>query len=464
MGELAGAPFRSEPTPAPRLPGPDRQETSSLPKLLEAPFVGIVRNIVHEKIPEHTKSFDTTLDEINKQVMGEGLYIYNSQKQPGVSFLAGHLSVTPELINRIAAAHNLEVGGVTPFPEPKNPSGDTREQKIDHYVYVIQPAFGLGRDGSALSALDMGIARFIHEMPVVAAAIRDGRPAPSVDIHLGGGLTSLGGKATRKLVDRVKGTNGHASEGFEPYAEVYAEFIQDCLKRHGIDASALPTTKIVLQGASKGALTSDLTTHHLPEEIKARTVRLYDNPAGNQERKLGTQVRRALRMGYGMVKEALRRERAKDIPAAAFKTQGDFYDAFAKERHLEDSPEQAKLKGELFFRLRDFLSFHRGGEVRTLAHGTPLDEEQRTFIRVSTPDPVNPDFELKKRVEEIRSRGENVLGLRRIFVGKRQGNISTFATANVFHNYPWERSIVSGSWAQKMEFVENTHPPQQQAA
>src|SRR4051812_34740523 len=85
---------------------------------IEATYVTIVKDIVAKKIPEHQQSFNIALDEINNQITGEGLFQWESKDQPGVKFLAGHLSVTPDLIQRIASQAVEEVESQVESEEP----------------------------------------------------------------------------------------------------------------------------------------------------------------------------------------------------------------------------------------------------------------------------------------------------------------------------------------------------------
>lgn len=414
-------------------------------KPLEATYVTIVKDIVHKKIPEHQRSFDTALDEINRQITGEGLFQWESKDNPGVKFLAGHLSVTPELIQRIAS-QNPQIAKET--SEAQQPDEEPRQQRLEHYAYFAEPSFGLGLDGSALSALDMGIARFISEMPKVARAIRAGEKPPTVDIYLLGGPTALGAEVTQGFVDAVR------ANGFSEYGKLYAEFVQQ--KMAGVD---LDKTRIVLQGASKGAITSDQTFANLPSDIQERTQLLYDSPAGTQGQNIPTQIGRSINMGVGMAGEIGIRTFAGSVKGGAFAGQKEFYRAISKAKGIpEDSEEQKKLKGELFMK----------GELLTIAKGTPLDENQRSFSRISTPDPTNINFRNMVRVvsapvtERLAQVKDKILGMelkpRRALTAKQNGKRLTFATGNTVHNFPWVRSIDSGSWAQKMEYVENSAP------
>lgn len=413
-------------------------EASSGPKL-EATYVTIVKDIVAKKIPEHQKSFNTMLNEINGQITGDGLFQWESAREPGIKFLAGHLSVTPELINKIASQNSI-----SKTSELKSDEDD--EQKTEHYVYFIEPSFGIGEDGSALSVLDMAIARFVNEMPKVARAIRAGEKSPTIDIFMVGGPAALGGQVTQEFVDRVK------ANGFSEYGKLYGEFITQNLSSFDLDK-----TRVVLQGASKGAVTSDLTFKNLPHEIQDRTQLLYDNPGGIQGQNLPSQIGRSINLGLGMGAELGVRAVAGSVRNGAFAEQKEFYNRIkAKQGIAEDSEEQKKLKGELFLK----------GEIKALAKGTSLDQDQRSFIRISTPDPVNVNFSniagvvgggISERLGEVKDRIlARKLGPRRALSATQKGRNITFATGNTVHNFPWVRNIDSGAWARKMEYVENS--------
>lgn len=374
-------------------------------------------------------------------MIGDGLFVWQSREQPGVGFLSAHLSVTPDLIKEIA-------GQAQPVSESSDTEAEPEQQRLEHYVYVVEPSFGLGEDGSALSALDMGIARFISEMPKVARAIRAGVKSPTVDIYMVGGPTALGGQVTPEFVEKVK------VNGFSEYGRLYAEFLRERLPED------LDSTRIVLQGASKGAITSDQTFAHLPTNIQQRTQLLYDNPAGTHGSGVIERTLRTYNMGVGMASEVAVRSLVGSVKNKVFAGQKEFYRQIAKLKGIvDDSPDQQRLKNELFLK----------GEVWSLAKGTPLNRDQRSFSRISTPDPVNINV---GNVIDVVGEGirEKVVGLRNRLTGRKleprralsvrgDNRNLAFATGNTVHNFPWVRSIDSGAWAQKMGYVENTKIP-----
>lgn len=344
---------------------------TALSQPLEVPYVRIIRDIVHEKIPEHRRSFDITLDEINRQMLQpDGLFVWHSKDQLGVSFLAGHLSVTPDLIKRIAVQSPASSDRSTAEIKPKKP-GEQEKRKIDHYVWVIEPYLGFGEDGSAISAADVAIARFIAEMPTIARAIIAGEKPPTIDIYMVGSPTALGGHVTPEFVEKVK------KRGFSEYGRLYAKFVREQLRQDQLDS-----TRIVIQGGSKGAITSDKTFKYLSQDIQERTQLLYDTPTGTHGKGVLERTLRTYNMGVGMAAEVAVRQFAGLVRNGAFAGQKEFYRAITKLIDIpEDSKEQKRLKRDLFLR----------GELWSLAKGTPLDRRQRSFSRRSIFDPVNID-------------------------------------------------------------------------
>ncbi len=419
---------------------------------LEVPYVRIIRDIVHEKIPDHRQSFDITLDAINNQLMGDGLSVWNSREQPGVGFLSAHLAVTPDLIRRLATKSPPppEFSDVSAAEDLQKMLAKRRKRKapnIDHYVYLMEPYFGLGDDGSAISATDIAIASFISQMPKVAAALRSGTKPPTVDIYVVGSPTALGGQVTPDFVDGVR------RNGFAQHGRIYAEFLYDHLPEGELDS-----TRIIIHGGSKGSITSDKTFKYLPVGIQERTQLLYDTPAGTHGKGVLERTLRTYNMGVGMAAEVAVRQFAGSVKNGAFAGQKEFYRQIARLKGIpEDTQEQGGLKRALFKQ-----------EIWTLAKGTPLDRNQRSFSRISTPDPVNINVRNVARVlsggisDRLSGLADGTWGLvrksRRGLTVSQEGRRLTFATGNTIHNFPWVRSINRGAWARKMNFVEHSKP------
>lgn len=392
---------------------------------LTAPYVAAIRPEAKSKISGHARSLDIVFDEINTQAI-EGFEINRSEKFPGVSFSSVHLSVTPELIKKI----NPQIA-ISQQSELAN----SAENKPKHYAYFLQPAFGRGKSGNPYSVLDLGIDRFIREMPRITGALRRGELPPIIDIYLVGAPQAFGGKVTAEWVEDIK------KRGFEPHGELYAEFMQ---KRLPADPVGLEKTQIIMQGVSKGASTSVATSRNLPEELKKKTQRLYDGPVGIHERNLPSQVVKSANMVAGMAGEmAVRRVGAilgTDITSKSLsQTEPQFYrDMAAKFNLSQDDAAQSKLKSKLFI-----------PEVLALAKGNPIDQSERTFVRQPEVDPSNLNIGNFRRilVNDLR------LFWRKKFIASQDGKVFNAPTSKKAHFYAHKQSFKR--WAQVMEGAES---------
>lgn len=387
---------------------------------LTAPYVAAIRSEAKSKIEGHDRSLDIVFDEINKQAI-EGFEINYSEKFPGVSFSSVHLSVTPELIKKI----NPQIA-ISQQPD-----------KPEHYVYFLQPAFGKGESGNPYTVLDLGIDRFIREMPRITGALRRGELPPVIDIYLVGAPQAFGGKVTPEWVKDVR------KRGFEPHGELYAEFMQ---KQLPTDPGEIEKTRIIMQGVSKGASTSVATSRNLPEELKKKTQRLYDGPVGIHKRNLPSQIVKSANMIAGMAGEMAARKigtiLGTDITSKSLsQTEPQFYkDMAAKFNLSQDDAEQSKLKASCLF-----------PEVLALAKGNPVDESERTFIRKPEFDPSNLDLGNLSRIllNDLDFSG------RKKFIGSGGlGKISNVPTSRKLHFYAHKKSFER--WGQIMEHAENT--------
>lgn len=384
---------------------------------LEAPYVRIVKDVVKRRIPEHQRSLGIVLDEINRQVTGEGVFIYESKiEYPGVKFLGLHLSITPDLIAKITGQE------LPQFSEPDK----TRPER---QFYFIQPALSPKSQRSGFGSLDVGIDRFIRELPKVVKAIREGKTPPTIDIYMVGDPAAFGGTTTSAF------KKDFARHGFETYGKLFAEHMQDVL-----DPVDLDTSRVVLHGVSIGGVTADRTSRHLTEYIDTRIQRIYDNTGGNHNW-LRAPIK-ALNLGIGMSAELGARFFFGDIKNSAFSKQGEFYKWLAKEKGIE-------TKGSwLLYAM----------EIVGLGIGTLPDESKRAFERISTPDPIN--INLANLVEVARNGlvDRLLFRRRRVLSERKSGQRSIFATGNHGHNFPWLRSAPK-TWGRIMDFVENSHEP-----
>jgi len=417
-------------------------ERQSSQSSIEAPYVRVARDIVDQRIPEHQDAFNTVLTEINQQITGEGLSVWESVNQPGVSFLAGHLSITPEIIRRVSAVDL-----------PETAESSLEESRLDNYVYFLQPSFGFGNEGNVFSILGYGIDRFIREMPKVARAMKMGEKPPKITIHLLGNPKAFGGTVTQEYVDGVR------EKGFSEQGRLYSEYMEDRLKD-----IKLSRARIVIQATSKGTITSDKTFDYLSDEIKDRTQLLFDNPAGDHETSVLESTLRAYNLGLGSLIEATARRRFGLVRRESLSDRSSFYEMIALLKDLpEDSKEQRDLKMNLLLK----------GELWNIAKGTPLNSNHRSYTRTPALDSLRIDlgnaarlicasasgslepYEVESLETEENDGGVKIKGRRGLIV-KHDDRRLIFSTAHFGHQHPWERGIRSGSWKQKMNYVKGS--------
>lgn len=407
----------------------ERQNSSeNLRPELAVPFIAAIRSETKNKIPGHERSLDIVFDEINKQTI-ETFQVNDSERFPGVRFSSIHLSVTPELISKI----NPQT-----IDQKSNATEGKVEGEMKRYAYFLQPAFGVHPGGNAHSVLDLGIDRFVREMPKVLGALRRGEKPPQIDIYLVGAPHGFGGRVTREWIDEIK------KRGFEPHGELYAEFAQNHLPRN---AEELGKTVIILQGVSKGAITGEETSRSLSQEIKtnAKIVqRLYDGPVGNHERNLLSQIVKSANMSVGMIGEIAVRMAGvvvgTDITGKILsQTEPQFYKEMARKLNLmPDDAEQSKLKVDCLL-----------PEALALGRGNPLDKSERTFIRQPEIDPSNLNVENLKRIllNDLRLFG------RKKFIASENGKVFNVPTSRKLHFFAHKKSF--NRWGQIMSSIEN---------
>lgn len=387
---------------------------------LPVPYVAIIRPEAKSKIREHDKSLDIVFDEINKQAI-ENFTVNNSERFPGVSFSSIKLSVTPDLIKKI----NHRISASEEIPQDEKPR---------HFVYFIQPAFGRSPSGNAFSALDIGIDRFIREMPKITGALKEGGNPPTVDIFIVGSPASFGGRITPEWLEKIK------QEGFEPHGKLYAEFIEKNLPK---DPEELARTAIVLQGASRGVITASKTSKNLPGNIREKTQRLYDIPAGTHDRKLLHQIAKGANTALGFTAEMAVRLVSDPTTWKFMATEGKFYKDMGKKKNIpEDDKEQKELKGKAFL-----------AEAFALLKGNPLDKSERAFVKTPEFDPVNFNLENLRRIllNDLR------LFWRKKFLATARGEenkVSVFPISRKAHFFTHKKSFKR--WGKIMEYTENS--------
>lgn len=377
---------------------------------LTAPYVVAMKEEALKKAPGHERSFGIVFDEINRQAI-DTFGAYQSEAFKGVSFSMMKLTVTPEMVASLG--QDLKVNHDAPKGEgPQN------------YTYFIEPAFGAGAVGNAFSALDMGIDRYMRELPKVARALKHGEKPPKIDIYVLGSPISLGGKVTEEWVRKVN------EEGFNVHGELYADFVQNHLP------SNLEGTRVIIQGPSRGAITAERTFHSLPEDIKDHAQGLYDVPAGYHTPIVPVQVLKSINMAVGMGTEFGVRVALDETSRVLTKLEPNFFKDIAKVKNLpEDDKEQKSLKTKALL-----------GELKALGHGTPPDPFERGYYRAPDLDSVNI------KPEGLIWRAVGVLTGRRRFI-RDHGNKMFVSTSRKAHNFPWKKGF--HRWEQIMEYCES---------
>lgn len=410
---------------------------------LEAPWITVAKAVARERIPDQADDFDDFFDAINKELMGNGegrgLFVWESKRYKGVKFLAAQIRITEKLVRSLSNGK---------IEEPI--SG--RKRRLSHLVRFIEPSWGLGDDGSGLSALEMAFSPALDMANAIATAARN-REEPLIgDVFLLGSPTA--GETTVKFNQAVAAANARG-EGFDPYGEIYAEFMLEHLPSA---PDELDKTRVVLEGFSKGAITASRTFAHLPEHLKSKTETiidgkkkykktsrgvqlLLDNPAGVHDSNLPTQIGRGANM-LGFVAEALARssikvkgvriKRGNTIAKVLAEKQPQFYKDIKEKLGIPQPDEdQIELKKEL-----------ANTEIATLVHGTLLDKKERTYIRIPAFDPANINFRALRRVFAF-GRKDKPRAIQDWVMN--EGEMSIFPNSNRLHMWTWLRNIESGS-------------------
>jgi hypothetical protein len=400
-------------------------ETSQRPAMeapeqerLVATYVSTMQSEAKDKIG-HEKSLGIIFDEINRQALDSfgtftsGIY---SSKDGRVSFSTIKLSVTPELVKK------LQIDSIA------QPPPDETQQDAKRIIYFLEPAFGMGKTGNAFSVLDIGIDRFIREIPKVAYAMQHGLPVPQIDIFLMGSPLALGGTVSQDWIYEVE------DHGFDAHGNLYGEFIKANIPDN------LENTKIIINGADKASVTAERTYHQLPDEIKEHTQALFDIPVGHHAQIPPLQIIKALNMGIGIAGEYAARRLFDRTTKDLTRTEGKFWKDLAR---LKNIPEDEKGQGRLKF-------FAFLAEIRRLVKGTKPDYEERGYYRAPDFDPTN--LKLEGMINGLVDR----LGGRERFVRNR-GEKLFFPTSRKAHCFPWKDGF--HRWKQVLQFAEGRENP-----
>ncbi len=248
-------------------PRPARQEILTRPEPnFRIPTCDMTFKEIQRNTPEISGQMQIILEEIEKQAL-ENFKIHKSTVYPGVSFSNTTISVTPQIVKKIAQANPLsELAGIDTDKLTYSPK--TR-------LNVGFGPFAPPPEGHALGLLDMATDRFIRNLARVAQAMKKGEPIPKVEIVTVGTPVGYGGKVTKEyLGDLLK-------DGFETNGKLFGEFLNDLTSKVDVEDLSL-----LVQGASMGTVNADKAASHLPEKLRDKTLVLLDAPAGHHSPRL----------------------------------------------------------------------------------------------------------------------------------------------------------------------------------
>ncbi len=338
---------------------------------LKSPYAIAFMERAQRKIPENVGGMNVILEDIDRQAV-ENFGLFKPEKFPGTEISYVKLSVTPDLVRKIAAT------GETKQDQPPVEKEETDEGEAKNEVAFLFTAMGKPPDGNAYTAEDMGIDRFIRFIPRVARAMKDKNQIPNIDIYLMGAGTGYGEKASQELVDEIK------KRGLDVRGEIYSEFVQKILNGKDLDQ-----TRVLLQGVSMGTTTADKTFSQLPDQIKRVTHRLFDNPAGTHSPSLLNKWR-GLQATIGLGAEFIQKEGFNSVAKTLGRTKDSFVEYLFKQKGLKpDTPSEKKTKDDLFkaagFKLLTGMPLNVGTQEDT-------DEtrwtKRRPYIRRGLYDPL----------------------------------------------------------------------------
>lgn len=329
------------------------------------------REITKQK-PEIAKEMKIVLDFIDEKSV-DNFNIHHSRIFPGVAFSYTVISVTPELISKLTGQNYNLVKNT-------NQSADTLAQNNDkkpenRKIFIYTP-FAPPPDGNGLSGLDAGIDRLIRNIPKVASALEKGQTPPQIDTYCLGTPVGFGGHATVEYRDEL------LKNGFDTNGKLYGEFMNDQLQ--GLDPE---NTYVLAQGASMGAINASNAVKYLTPEFRKgledkgavkRTQLLLDVPAGHHNPRLINRLK-GVQTALGLGAETL----ARVIGDPKMKGQGKrpkrLYKYLSEAKNIpQDNLSQTLLK-------IDCLLFKTGLK---LVKGSPLNTENRSFVRYAIFDPL----------------------------------------------------------------------------
>jgi hypothetical protein len=391
---------------------------------LVTPYVATMKRETLDKVPGHEAAINTVFDAINEQAI-TSFSIFHSQEFPGVSFSTIKLSVAPELITKIIG--DRQFGQLNEDEPDWSEDSKGKSLVVRDQVWFMEPAMGVGPVGNAFSLLDMGIDRFIREMPKVAWALKHGQEPPNIDIYLLGSPLSFAGTTSSDFIKQI------TDDGFDAHGKLYTEFLRKSLP------TDLSDTRVVITGPSRGSVTAERTRHFftqgMSEEQKAHVQGLYDIPAGSHDVVTPLKVVKSANLGIGMGIELVARMFGDRTTKDLIKTETPFYEEIKKVKGLHDDSEvqvKQKQKGSL-------------AEFLKLGLGTPPDYNERGYYRSPDFDPTNI------KLEGVINRLKGLLTGRRYFLREKGRNL-TASTSRKAHNFPWKKSF--NRWSHVFNYLE----------
>lgn len=343
--------------------GETQEAPKAAPVELKTPYCNVFMELAKKEIPQNADSMRIILEDVDRQAV-DNFNLFKSEKFPGTEISFIKLSVTPDLIRRIARTGQVHNANVN--------SENGTEIAAKNEVAFLFTAIGMPPDGNAFTAQDMGIDRFIRSIPKVARAMKAGEAVPNVDIYLLGSGTGYGEKVSKDFVQQVK------NKGIEVRSELYAELIQQMLQGRDLNQ-----TRVLLQGVSMGTVSADQTYARLPEDIKKVSQRLFDNPAGTHRK---GNVLAGFQATAGLIGEGLVRNTFDPAAKILNSKRLEFAKYLLEKKGVSpDTKEDKWVKSDLF-----------KVTVGKLLKGVPLNLKDRAFIRKGVKDPLTTDFRFGK--------------------------------------------------------------------
>lgn len=333
------------------------------------------------------------------------------------------------------------------------PTESTRKPKKRIFNF-IEPHFHMGRlYGGPFSMLDVGIDRTFRGLTEVAQD-----PEVSFRTDLLGSPIGFKGRVGKKFTQET------VENGFESYGKLYAEYIEKVIGE--MDEN----TRIVINGASRGAVTAEKTYHFLIQRLMQAHAQkmhetkkeygleeenayrdflyhhiqgLYDEPAGVHKKDIWLPFKAANEVGL-MVEDTVRRKKFKE------EFLSPEFDADERQFLAHFGTDIAEYTPEDLSRINRVVA----AEAFHLALGSPQNQEEPGHNRAPIFDPANtrpgriirelfrrsqkPEQTEREEWESEEGKQEN--GRKRTTVIKRLGHYHAFWRDSYAR---WEKNIAA---------------------